>query len=474
MAQPVSVRSGTVAFSLVINQDGPEIVDLYEIELEPRKQYLFIAVEDNTGEYNLLVVEEENPEKEGVYYAKVVEARNTFIRALNLTEQNIDILRKDEELFNQLEPEYLTNYNEIEVCMGSDKDTVNTNISGQLAAQNSLSLDVLEQYTIFTVNGMEENTYLNLIAEPVRVDDDISGKALIRTVNGASTYEGLTVSVGARTDDSETGFSSGVNLANKLPFAEISQPAVIEPGILPVVVFTATAPAYLLYSTKIEVEADKSYYVVLTNDDVQPVKISVIESEETEKNIEYRNQGVFSQVVNALYEKDSLFVQVNPPMLNNARLGSSGSLATILDEGSQNILINNKSVTVDAKINNRILVIAYGDSEEPSSYTINDEPMNANSTNYYWRFVNVSNIADIGIKEDDDEDINLVNVLQNTHTPADAINLDNKKTLYFYDNSTGDELYRLSDVQLNFGKNYTIIFTGDSPLNYNTIIQQEF
>ncbi len=474
MSQPVSIRSGTVAFSLVKNTNEPEIVDLYEVELEPRKQYLFVALEDNTGEYNLLVVEEENPDKEGVYYAKIIEARNTFIRGINLTAETIDITRKSEEIFNSLANEYVSDYKELEVCKGSDKDTINTYINNELVSQNSLSLDVLEQYSIFTAEGMEESTYINMIAEPARFDKDVSGKAIVRTVNAANNYDGLTVSIGARTDDSETGFSSGINLANRIEFGNISNAELIEPGILPVVVFTATAPAELLYSTKIEVEPDKSYFVAITNTENEPLKVSVFESEETQKSVEYKEPGVFSQVVNALYDKDSLFVQINPPMLEHGRLGSSGSLATVLNAGTQNISINDNTISVDAETDKRVLVIAYGESENPSSFVINSNPMGATANNYYWRFANVSNVPEVGIKESEDEDINLVNVAQNTYTPEDAVIRENKKTLYFYDNSTGDELYRLSDVQLNFGKNYTIIFTGDSPQNYNTIIQQEF
>lgn len=474
MTQPVSVRSGKVAFSLVKNSPEPDIVNLYEVDLEPRKQYLFVALEDNSGEYNLLVIEEESVEPDAVYFAKIVSARNTFVRAVNYTNKNVSLRRESLDLFSDLQPEYITDYSEIEVCMGADKDTIETYLSGEFKALNSLSLDVLENYTIFTFDSSGTDDLYNIISEPIVLDKEVDGKTLIRTVNGASNYEGLTLSIGARTDTSNTGFSSGINLANRLGFAEISNVQIVEPGILPLVVFTATAPAYLLYSTKIEVEPDKSYIVVLSDSETEPVNVSVIEEEDTEKNVNYKELGVYSQVVNALYDKDSLFVGINPPMLDHGRLGSSGSLATVLDEGMQDISLNGNTISVNAEKNKRVLTVAYGNVNDLKTYVINSDPMGANSHNFYWRFVNVSNVAEIGVKEDVNDEINLINILQYSDTPPEAIDKEKKRALYFYDNSTGEELYRLSDVQLNFGKNYTIIFTGDSPQNYNTIIQQEF
>lgn len=487
MAQAKVVKSGEVAFSLVKAIGAQtEIINLYGSILEPRGQYTFVLAKGSDGKEKLMFLDENNLDADAYIEAPIITERIANIRAINLSDDNIDISRISGEMISaDLLTNYIDIYSATTTCSSEDPDSLI--VSNSFGTDTIItSLEVLEDYSIAAFKAAKGLKTVLVKPVPNTLLDD--GKATIRIVHGAENFEGITVSLGARntpvSQNNKRNFIIGELLATKLYYGEISKQVYLEPDIegqkfqIPLTIFTSTEPANLVYSSLVEIEPDKEYLLLFSVDNFGSPIAHFIEQSEENKTPDLLEQGTMVQILNAVPGLEEMSVHTGNGLLEDAKIDFSSSLATVIAPGSQNIEINGVTYSLQSDPDLRPLVIAAGNSENIDIFALNNHPMGAIYGEYKRNFVNASEeVTRLGIKEVDDDDIPPSFIVDYKFSSGvETLKLDNKQAFFFQNQDTGEEIFQLGDINPSFAKNYYYIFAGKKEIGdgYTVIIMQEF
>ncbi|MBX3044464.1 MAG: hypothetical protein KIT33_11040 [Candidatus Kapabacteria bacterium] len=505
---PITVRSGEFNFSViktVFNGGIPENIylDLFTADLEPRGQYVIITHEDSNGDVQVSIIDENDLTENAMKPAQVVPMRTTEIRTVNMSSASLSIQLRDDSFIDQnLNGMLIGNYQTVEACKSSALDSIDIFSSGNLKSSIFSSLEVLSKYSIVVFDSADVKAGGSLLVEPLKLNLDVAGRAVIRIINTVEDFDGLNVSVGARLESDlslhPNGYSSGISLARRLEFAKISSPVVVAPGPAPLSVFTASEPARMLMAMNTFFEADNSYLIIVSNDDMNNLKLSIINDSDENKPVQYLEEGIFFQLVNAVSDNSTAKISITSQatgvnILNDALLHPTSSLATVIDKELQNIVINGQSFEVSANITQRVLMVIGGTENNLNVIHNRFQPLTENQRNIFRvRFVNMTTdlpLAMIKRSNSDEEFIQgLVQYEFSPYNPPET--REQKPTFFFYEGTEIPEyVARFSDVTLSLGKSYCIILHGNSdrkcnkyyyatqrvePNCYSIIFQQEF
>jgi hypothetical protein len=500
---PETVHSGSFSISLVktnITDSLSLSSKLYQLNIDPSKQYTLIVTKNIDGTEKLLLLDENEMSPNALQEVLKINdsERNSFIRTINLSSNsNIDVLINNEPLTSSRPSMTIDKFiTKALSCNSIGQDIITTSVGGVQKGKNPASLEVMQKYSLIVFDSANGDAGKSLLIEPLKLSESTSGKAVIRVVNAAKDLSSLTVSLGARKDIGST-ISSGTILADTLNFGFTSEPKVLSEGVAPLSIFTSE-PSKLLYSTRVILEMNKTYLLIILNDDNGNVVTTLINDTDEQKSIDLLKEGVFLQLVNAYTGMTDVKITFNsqsgePSVLQDSKVSYSNSIATVIEPKSQTIVVEGISYTVDAELNKRILIVVTGDSKSIQIISDKSEPMTkAQEGKFRYRFVNAAlDIPIVKIKNKDDT----------TSTIEDAIdsklfgsykeeNKDRKITYYFYDGDNNKYILRLGDVPLNLNKSYSIILTGfttpgcyreydknntsKEPNCYDIIVQQEF
>jgi hypothetical protein len=172
-------------------------------------------------------------------------------------------------------------------------------------------------------------------------------------------------------------------------------------------------------------------------------------------------------------------------MLTLARLYFTESLATVLDKNTQTISINGgPSINLNATVNNRILLVASGLGGNTQLIPFVGPKMGANLSSVVLRYINACpNIPSVDIYNNDTSASNFVSSVPFTSSSGNLLyTYDQKISMFFVNPNHSSTFYfdtliyqQINDILLPIGKNFSIIFTGDSIKNKTSvIIQQEY
>jgi len=320
----------------------------------------------------------------------------------------------------------------------------------------------------------------------------------IRVVNATRGLPPLTVALGARYEQKSSkypfSYSSGIILSSKQEFGDISSPVSLSKGTIPINVFTASEPAKLLYSARASIKENKSYLMVLTTDDNNNLKVILIDDELENTNVQYLEEGIFVQVVNAYSGENNLKISFNSQggesaILVDAEVNFTNSIATVIDNKSQMISVNGINYEIIPETDKRVLVVATGDANSIRIFSNNFEPLNDNST-FKFRFVNASDIEILNVKKNTTDEAYIETIVKDNFSSYSTELRERKITYHFFDGDITGYIKRINDVLFTLGKSYSIIFTGFTTQNcfreydkknpnqepncYFIIIQQEF
>lgn len=475
-------RSGKFTVSLIKIQNGAETpIALYEINLQARSQSVFIVFEGSDGNLEFAQLDETAQSANPIIYPQKVNERITKIRTVNFSSEAVDIVKTPgAQISMGLIPLRADKYQSIEACKSEFKDTLEVYSGNILRSKIYSAFEVSENYSLFVFDSADAVARKSILAAPVRLEQARAGRAVVRVIHADFVREGVTVSIGARSStdleglDTVTGFKSGDVLAADLSYGYLSKYTLVEPGTLPIAVFTATQPAKYLYGSRITVEADKNYILVIYRDFDGNEKMSLIEDNEEEKQINFADYGAFVQVINGLPGQDYVNVTM-PELFADAKVFFRNSLATIVSEGTNTITVNGIAHTFTAEKEKRIMIIASGVPESPEILNISSNPMNAGEAEYKRRYVNACmEIQNIRVKLNDST-VAADNIPYGSFTQAETINRDRKFSLFFDNANTDKNVAKFYDLFLSFAKNYSIIFVGNSSKGgYSIIIQQEY
>lgn len=477
---PVSiVRSGEVPISIVKRRGIEDsLVGLFVFNFEKKGQYTIIIKNKGMSE-EVVLLDELNGTTEAISSPGTIDAREAEMKILNFSSEPIEVNKMPGEVISSgLIPNFIDKYEKVSACGSIDKDTIGVYVGGSLKSKATMSIEVLEKYTIAVFDSANLKASKIVKAEPVFLTEELGNRAIIRVINGDYILPGVTVSVGAREipnasgEDLQRGFRSGDALASRISFGDISGYKLMEPGLLPIAVFTSTEPAKLVTSARVQIEAGKKYLlVVYTNQGKQ--SISVIEDGTQNTAISASPEGVFVQAIHATPGKD--FISLNfPGLFGNAKLNYTGSLATIVEAGETTVEFGGVQHKINATPKERVMLIASGTTNEPEVFDLTSTPIYADPSYYIRRYINASKAAqNINVKINDSTVV-MPNVLYGTRSGFEKIYKEKKFSLLFDNAEDNKRLVRIDDLLLTNNKTYSLIFVGNATNGYSLVIQQEY
>jgi len=476
------VRSGDVPLS-VIKMRGSEdsLVGLYSFNFAQRGQYTIIIRPNNFGGEDVFLLDELNSSDNVITKPEEIVNRTATLRTINLSSVPIEIDKiPGETITDGLVPFYIEQDKQISACTSIEKDTLAILSNGNLSSQLVASFGVLEKYSVVVFDSANSKASKSILIEPVRLNETLGNRAIIRVINADYTQIGISVSIGAREitdakgEDVVRGFRAGDALASRMEFATLSGVTLIEPGTLPVAVFTSTEPAKLISASLFDVQAEKSYLLVIYPDLHNRQKVALIEENDASKPITPLNPGVFTQVIHTTAGKNFISISY-PKLFSNAKLNYAGSFATVLPEGQSVITIDGINHTISATSNDRIMLFSGGTIDEQEIFDITEPPIYGAHNHYVRRYINASKeVPDINVNLKENF-LLMSNVLYKTRSNFERIYQEKKFSLNFYNALTNKHLLRVDDLFLTYDKTFSIIFTGHSRYGgYSVIIQQEY
>lgn len=484
MASPlVEIRTDSVAVSLIRIQYGiPEIIGLYRLNIVKNGQYALIVQRNSLEQEELWILDMKKEFSDAFLKLNPVAERTSNIRVINFSNENVNVIKEPNEVIaNNIRSNFIGKYTTVNSCLSELSDSISTYLDDKKISSTSLSLDVLQNYTYLVFDSANKSANMSIIAEPVRMNESLNNRAIIRVVHAWSDRQSLTISLGARDDqNSSFGYVSGDVLATNLSYGNISEPVLINSGSAPITIFTATQPAQLIYCLNTYFEPNKSYLLILANiKEGSSIynKVSLIEEFDTEKQIQFLEEGVFTQFIHLTPGVENVQLSISES-LTNSKVFYSGSLATVLTKGEHIVNVNGFTKNINAEVGKRLMIIAAGNKDNIDILEISNPPLQ-NSNNYYnRRIINASKeIPSITVRIDSDSGFIAAEWLDyGTASQPQQVYLERKISLFFMHPQDFKKTYfTLPDLGLSFNKSYSIIFGGDSLINgFTATVQQEY
>lgn len=500
---PAIVETGVTSLSLVkisnLNQSEETFINLYNFEISKKSQYVIILTKFD-GKESLTLLDENEATTNSLIELPQINDRNTSIRVLNLSSEtiNVDKYGTSVPFAQNIAPQFIDKYQSLVVCESMKLDTLSVSYNNIESSRNFVSLKVNTNYTYLVFDSLNKKSAESLIIENEKASV-LNGKSSIRVVNASNYQFPLTVALGARYEQKSNEFpfsySSGTILSSKQNFGDISNSVKLSKGIIPINVFTATEPARLIYSTRAEIDENKNYLLVLTTDENGKIKVILIDENQENTAIQYLDEGIFVQVVNAIKGTENMKVSFDSqsgesPLLQNAEVNFTNSLATVIENKAQVININGVSYSINPEKDKRTSIVASSIGNQINIISNNFEPF-YNPNNFQFRFVNASNIDLINVKRDTATTAVIEeSVPINSYSSFTSESRERKITYYIFDGDNPNFINRISDIFFTLGKSYSVIFGGEAsnscikeydktkpkedPNCYFVIIQQEF
>ncbi len=483
-----NIRSGRTALSL-IKSEGPnvETIGTYDFDLAARGQYALVVRREDDGSPGFYIIDHYDDSPNAMIAAVEVPENFAFIRTVNLSGKNIDITKvPGEPVAENLPASYISDFIEVSACSSLYSDTLVVSAESSTTTSELISLEVLKKYTALVYDSEDGTADNLLVLEPLELDSALGDDIAIRVLHAARDFGEMTVSLGARPSELDTlsKFKSGEVLNSSLNYGEISPAVVIPHGTAPIAAFTSSQPASFLFSGLSYFEPGGSYLLVILNDADGNAKLTLIDENTENTQVDYLEDGVLMQLIHAVPGRDFITINLEDeingqirPLLDNSQIRFSESIATIISGGDHTVDIDGTRHDFSVDVAERIMIIATGSGDQTEILSFVNPPMGATPENYKRRFINASlDINELIIKEQTENSEPLFNEAINygQSSPIESIVLDNRVSIFFINGENNETLFRIDDVPFTFGKNYTIIFTGTQGTGYDAIIQQEF
>ena len=478
-----NIHKGTRVFSItkttkndIDTTQNTKLLGVYELELLPQGQYAIII---NRNE-EVFFVDELSDDNNILTTPKLVTEREAYIRIINLSSENVTINNEESEIVSNLNPNFIDKYHKINSCDNLLKDKLKLLCNEEVRDSALISFEIFKKFTAIVLNSKENKAENLMIVPPIKqLPYNVGNKALVRVINCNFKESGINISAGARYDNSNShNYVSGDVLANALSAGELSKVVAINPGIIPLSVFTSTEPARYLFSTNVVFEANKNYIIAVDfSEGNNNGKLTVIEEAEETIPVMFTKQAAFMQIVNATSDNKQINIEL-PKILNAAKLDPANSLATFVEEGNNTVTINGFNYNFTAKKADRILIVATGSSTQTDVFAIQSPYLGADSTNYKRRYVNAAtDVPTLRVKSDSTDAIEAIlqeNIHYKTASEIETITREKKIALFFENQQTGKMVAKVPDLMMTLRKNYSVIFYGTEQNGYNVLILQEY
>jgi len=485
------------------NASKTQLIGIFELDLKRLGQYILIV---NKYDEVFFIDEFET----GAMYLQPlqsIEERNAHIRIVNLSSEIITVSKTPEDdIETNLNSHFISQYNAITTCDAITLDKIILSHNDTNTDSLYLSFDVYQRYSIFAFDKIDAKA-ARIIAVPPISDRMVKkpDSAIVRIINGNYENSGITVSIGAREDNSPSnlfGYIGGdkQRLAVDLHAGEVSAEKYVRGGNnVPIAVFTTTQPTKYLFSSNINIEDGKEYVIAVDFSDGLGRLVAIEQNDEIQP-FSFATQAAFLQIINVITGANQVSFSI-PNLISNGRLAYTNSATTFVPLGSNSITINGKTHNFNATRNERILVIASNDVNNTDIFDVQSANLGATPNSLRHRFINASATTPLLQVRNNIDTVDWLlasavvrsDIAYQATTDAIWQNREKKYTFFFMDQNilsqtpidvlTDKEkielfkkaqLLRVGDLFMTFNKNYSIIFHGNKTSGYGIALVQEY
>ncbi len=500
------IRAGSSAISVIrIVQSDEETIGLFQLDsLKPRGQYTLYITGNDAGEEKLMLLDETNHTMDALSYPERIEEKVTYIRPINFSNEAVSFQKNpDEKIADNLASLHYGSYVAVAACNSMEDDVLGTYYNGNLTEETDISLEVLSDYSIAVLDSKDEVASTHVMIPPITDHDyaTYENNAAVRVINGDYIHEVITLSQGAVSFESEQDASgnpvyqmeSGIVLADKLRFGEISDRVYIKPGDVPINVFWPTEPAKLMNISNLTLEAGKEYIIAIIPETETMNSVYLIEQSQENQPLQPAKESAFIQLVHACSGVGNTNISLDN-LLINASMNYTGSLGTSVSEGSHKFNFNGTDFNFNAIAGKRYLLIATGSKDNVDIFDLEYDKIDTSFNKFNYRAIHAaSDVEILSVTDVDDIDEELSDsdflVTSMQYKEAFKIKTDSipKSFVFrFYDqtanyliNEARNEnfitpLKKADDIQFALGTSHSIIICGNKSSGYEIIIVQEF
>jgi hypothetical protein len=462
----------TVSVLLHIN-NTTTLYNIYSLKFLEDNEFTIFFAEKRDGSYGLFLYNDYDTTASTLIELTPVSVRVSYLRTVNFSSQAISIKKlPNENIAEDIGSYACTKYLPLSACESNLLDTIEITSSDGNSNQVGYSFEVNKRYTLLVFDSVQNKQKIILVPE-VNIKEATTGKAVVRVVNALDTAFAITLSLGAR--NVQQGVKSGEVLATNLKSNKISNPAVISPGYLPMTLFSSTESSFLLKTTFATVLPDKSYLVIIYKNVNNDIGIVILPDELESTQVSELGKGCFIQFLNAYPESPSSTISFSS-FVENVVLNYKESFATVLPQDVNQITINGSAYPLSLDTARMGMFIFSGNASTKDLFDISSPSMGNELNSYRRRFFNAaSDVEKIGIYYDSlKQKVVVSELIYGNSSPIEKVFLERKFALVFFDNVSGKVISQYTDIFLSFGKNYTLVFSGNKTKGYSLIVVQEY
>ncbi len=484
-----SVNSGVSSYTIVKNTSGVETnIGTFEITLSEKLEYLIYLTKGRDEKEEIFLIDENGRNLNSIQKLTALTQTQTQLRFINLTDDFASLSESQgTNIINSIPADNYSDYKLISACSSNslDKLIINSDKYGEASIFTSLELNQK-----FTLLGYESNNVLKgFIVKQFRIFNNWNGKSVVRVVNLYDSETSLTVSIGARNDASipSLNYKAGEILASALPFETMGAANITQSGYLPLTIFNNKQPIDYITGAVENIEANKSYLLILKGKDGEKPKITLVEEfydgGDKSDNIKYANEGVFYQIANCNKSNDLQKFSLGN-IIQNANLYYGSVISGVVEAKDYQLTFNQTKQTLSFKSDKKPIFISIGDKNNNEILDLSTISFDLNGKTIYQRYVNASPDIDslsLFLNVFGENAIPFLTGLEYKSVTDYSINsFDTKFTLFATNSIDTNLLARVTDIKFSYRKAYTLVFTGvsnkvnDIETGYNMIIIQEF
>lgn len=405
-----------------------------------------------------------------------VESQVAYIKQVNLSDESDKLNLSGMELIS-------TNVNDVSsfVEIGACQTASSETFSNGSGFEVEFTPEVNTQFIALSYNVSSTiNRELMIISPPV-LNQNRSNKAVVRCVNLANESSGLNISLGANSNfinkysnDTIRNFSTGLSLASKLAYKDMSTPKIIDAGLMPILIFNSQEPAQYIYSFLHRFEADKNYLIVSY---IQNgiVKYTVLEQGEESSSVQEKSESAIINIVNGDKGSQSHKINLNcseGQILNNAQLIFANTITSSVSAGSVDIGFSGSNSNINTQSGLRY----YSIKTDKSIFEFSNPKQNIDYQAYQFRLANLSDIERARIKTISGIDTAVKFVKSDFGTMTNYTSVNSQGRIFvMIENRDNDEfVFTSPEVNVNRGKVYTYILVGNKENGYKLITLQDY
>ncbi len=500
------IRAGTIAVSIIrLIKSDEETIGLFRLDsLKARGQYTIYITQGEGEEEKVMLLDELDHSINALTKPSKIEEKLTYVRPMNFSKEVISFQKNpDETIAENLDPLSYGAYIPITACNSMEDDVLGTYYNGNLTNETDISLEVLSDYSLAVLDSKDKTAPTHVIIPPITDHDYdlLENNAAVRVINGDYIREVITLSQGAvsfKANQDATGnpiyqMESGIVLADKLNYGELSKRVYIKPGNVPINVFWPTEPAKLLNISNLTLEAGKEYIIAVIPATESQNNVYLIEQSEENKTLTAAPESAFIQLIHACAGVGNTNVSLDD-LLIDANINYTGSLGTSISAGNHNFTFNGSSFDFDAVAGKRYLLIASGSKDNVDIFDLEYDKIDTVFTKFNYRAIHAAtdvetlSVTDVG---DINEELTDADFLAKTMQYKEAYRIKTDSipksfVFRFYDqaanyliNEARNENFitpikKADDIQFALGTSHSIIFCGNKNSGYEIIIVQEF